>query len=163
MRLQRNSTKKLQLQLWAFRRHRNQEEPLDEVVHRKWKNLLEMANIVGGVNQVSSLSKKCVHTSGDDDSFYLSLLTCRSRKYLVSWLLCGWHWLPSQCRLANQTPSSIEITVESLSFLKIKGCMICCIWNTDCWHLVENDPNLKGYPTVSSSWNHISKLDASRQ
>jgi hypothetical protein len=88
------------------------------------------------------------------------LLTCRSRKYLVSWLLCGWHWLPSQCRLANQTPSSIEITVESLSFLKIKGCMICCIWSTDCWHLVESNPNFKGYPTVSSSWNHISKLDA---
>jgi hypothetical protein len=57
---------------------------------KKW-HLLEMAHIVCGVNQVSSLSKKGVHTSGNDNSFNLALLTCRSRKHLISWLLCGWH------------------------------------------------------------------------
>jgi len=87
--------------------------------HADWENLLEMAHIVCGINQMSSLSKKGVHTSGNHNSVYLPLLTCRSRKHLISWLLCGWHWLPSQCRLANhhQQTGLCEKNWQSASFL----------------------------------------------
>jgi hypothetical protein len=55
------------------------------------KTFLEMAHVVRGVHQVNNLSKKSVHTSGNDNNFNLALLTCRSKKDFISWLLCRWH------------------------------------------------------------------------
>ncbi len=58
--------------------------------------LLEVAHMAGGVNKVSSFSKEGVHSSSNNNSFNLSLLTCGTRKHFISWLLIRRHGLPSQ-------------------------------------------------------------------
>lgn len=58
--------------------------------------LLEVAHMAGGVDKVSSFSKEGVHSSSNNNSFNLSLLTCGTRKHFISWLLIRRHRLPSQ-------------------------------------------------------------------
>jgi hypothetical protein len=53
--------------------HSNANKNNDKKTHRQWENLLEMAHVVPGVHQVSSLSKKGVHTSGNDNNFNFNL------------------------------------------------------------------------------------------
>lgn len=41
--------------------------------------LLEMTNLVGGVDKMCGLSKESMNTSGNYNSFNLALLACRTR------------------------------------------------------------------------------------
>ncbi len=67
--------------------------------------------------RVVTFSKKGVHTNGNDNNFNLALLTCKSKKDLISWLFCKWHWFSSQCKLVDKRPWASHIMWENLQFL----------------------------------------------
>ena len=61
--------------------------------------LLEVANLIGGVNKMCSLSKESVHTGCYDNSLDLTLLDRRTRVDAITRTFGGWQWLSSQGRL----------------------------------------------------------------
>lgn len=77
-----------------------------------------MANLIGGVNKVSSFAKEGVYTSCNDHCFNLPLFASRAWVDSIPWILCNWQWFTSKSRLSGDKVKSIRLqTSESLEKL----------------------------------------------